>query len=550
MPAEVFATTPAARAASPDDWLEDVTESSGLKFTYRSGVESRQYAMVEELGGGVALFDYDNDGDLDAYFTGGGEIGENQQPKGRAGALFRNDGGLRFTDVTQAVGLDQSGDYSHGVTVGDYDRDGWQDLFITAYGRSQLFRNVDGQSFVDRTDAAGLVVDGWHASATFLDFDRDGWLDLYLCGYTLWKPGSRYLLGGDKHGVEELRMPIDVPGAPDLLFRGSPDGTFTNVTVEAGIRPDGRGLGVVAADFNSDGWIDLYVANDIDPNHLYWGGPTLPFREGAVSAGIQGSEYGQPESSMGIDAADYDGDGRLDLFVTNYEREDNALYRNEGGGAFTHRTAPAGLAGCCRPYVGFATEFLDLDLDGWLDLYLLNGHVVYHVRKSPYRQPAFVYRNQAGERFEDVSDQTAAYFSVTHVGRGGAYGDLDNDGDLDLVFTHQNEPVTVLRNRRTADNWLCVSLEGVVSNRDAIGAVVTSAWEGRTLTRVIRGGGSYLSCSDRRVLVPCSSELQSMEILWPNGLRERYSGLRPRQTHRLREGSGVPWESSDSEAVP
>jgi enediyne biosynthesis protein E4 len=550
MPAEVLATTPPARSASPEDWLEDVTESSGIRFTYHTGLESRQYAMVEELGGGVALFDFDNDGDLDVYLTGGGAVAKDQVPQGHPDALFRNDGGLRFTEVTHNVGLDQAADYSHGVTVGDFDRDGWIDLFVTAYGRSRLYRNVEGRTFVDQTADVGLDIDGWYTSATFLDFNNDGWLDLYVCGYVAWKPGMTNYYGDPKLRIREASMPSDVAGVPDLLFRGSSTGRFTNVSTEAGIIQNGRGLGVVAADLNADGWVDLYVANDVGPNHLYWGGPQLPFQEAALFAGVMGSEHGIPESSMGVDTGDYNGDGLLDLFVTNYEREDNSLYRNEGGGLFTHRSVSAGLAGGCRPYVGFATEFIDLDMDGWLDLYVLNGHVLYHARQSPYRQPAVIFRNLRGERFVDVSDRAAPYFAVTHVGRGAAHGDLDNDGDLDLIIVHQNEPVTVLCNRLTPENWLCLALEGVASNRDAIGAVMTSQWEERTLTRVIRGGGSYLSCSDRRVLVPCSSDLQSVDILWPSGRRDRFSGLQPGRRHNLREGAGDSLAQPESRPAP
>jgi hypothetical protein len=538
LPDEVLATTIPARAPSPADWFEDITESSGIHFTYRNGLESRQYAMVEEVGGGVALFDYDNDGDLDVYVTGGGDIAAGQVARGRPGALFRNDGNFQFTDLTREVGLNESVDYSHGVTVGDYDRDGWTDLFITTYGRSRLFRNINGTNFVDQTAAAGLDIRGWHTSATFLDFDNDGWLDLYVCGYVDWQPGHVHHVGSLNSPIIDVSMPHEIDAAPDFLFRGSPSGRFTDVSEAAGIGRDGRGLGVVVADLNADGWIDLYVANDVDENHLYLGGPQLPFKESAVSAGVAGSEFGVPESSMGVDAGDYDGDGRLDLFVTNYEGQNNSLYRNEGAGQFTHRSVPAGLAGRSPTNVGFATEFVDFDMDGWLDIYIVNGHVVYRARQGPYRQPAFVNRNLSGKRFEDVSDRAAPYFSVTHVGRGAAYGDLDNDGAPDLILVHQNEPVTVLRNRRTPNHWLSLLLEGVASNREAIGAVVTSQWEGRPLTRVIRGGGSYLSCSDRRVLIPCTPEFQTVEIVWPGGRRERFSGLQPCRGHRLREGTG------------
>lgn len=538
MPTEVLETTGKSRSALPDDWMEDITELSGIQFTYRTGLESRQYAMVEELGGGVALFDFDRDGDLDVFFAGGGVIASGQIPQGLPGSLFRNDGNMHFTDVTKQVGLDQPGDYSHGVTVGDYDRDGWEDIFVACYGRSRLFRNLEGRAFRDQTEEAGLGLDGWYPSAAFLDFNNDGWLDLFVCGYVAWRPGEVSFYGDPKLGLREVAVPAAVPAIPSLLFRGGESGKFTNVSQAAGFRQDGKALGVVAADLNQDGWIDLYVANDIGPNHLYLGAKELPFREVGFAAGVFGSEFGIAESSMGIDAGDFDGDGLLDLFVTNFEREDNSLYRNEGAGLFTHRTVAAGLAGRCRSYVGFGTEFLDLDMDGWLDLYIVNGHVLYHDRQSPYRQPALAYQNHQGIRYADISSQVAPYFNVTHVGRGAAHGDLDNDGDLDLVVVHQNEPATILRNRRAPSNWLCLALEGTVSNREAIGAIVKTRWEERDLTRVIRGGGGYLSCSDRRILVPCSSALQKVDVSWPSGSRERFTGIAPGQRRVLREGTG------------
>lgn len=547
LPADEPAGVPAE--ARGDDWFEDVTERTGIEFAYRNGRESAHYTLLESVGGGAALIDYDGDGDLDLFCTGGGSITGTTSitVTGRAGKLFRNDGAWKFTDVTDAAGLGQAGDYSHGCAVADYDRDGRPDLFVTCFGQCQLFRNTGDGQFREVAVAAGIATHGWCTAAAWGDVDHDGWPDLYVAAYLDWKPDPREFCGDKARNERDVCMPSTYPAAQDRLFRNRRDGTFEEITQRAGLNNLGRGMGIVALDLNQDGWLDFYVANDAGANQLYLGSESGRFAEVANESGCAASEFGAPEGSMGVDAADYDGDGLPDVFVTNFELEDNSLYRNNGGGHFSHVTFSAGLAGRCRPYVKFGTVFADFDMDGWQDLVVVNGHVLY--RRPPLRQPAFLYRNQAGKRFEDVSERGGPYFSVPHIGRGVAAGDLDNNGTIDLVIVHQNDPISILSNRRPVPAWFRVELKGTRSDPGAVGAVVSAEFEQRSLTQFVRGGGSYLSHGDQRIIFPLRQEQAvsnpgadnpppAVTVRWPSGLTERFSGLRSLQTNLLVEGSG------------
>lgn len=524
------------------DWFEDITEKAGVRFTYQNGHSTRLYTLLETVGGGVAIFDYDRDGDMDLFFPGGGSI--TASPPTTAGlpaGLFRNDGMGVFSDVTKETGLaNPAMDYSHGCAVGDYDRDGYQDLFVTCYGRSRLFRNEAGQRFRDVTEESGIIVNAWSTAAAWLDLDADGWLDLYVSGYLDWKLDPHEKCGDLERGVRDVCIPQRYPPSRERLLRNQRGEGFVEVSREAGLLDKAIGLGAVAADFNQDGHADLYVGNDVMRNYLYWGGAEGKLREAAILAGTAFNEYGVPEGSMGVDVGDFDGDADLDLFVVNYQMEDNSLYRNEGNDYFSHATLSAGLAGACRPLVGFGTGFADFDSDGWLDLFVTNGHVLYHTGVSPFEQPAFLFRNQQGV-FKDVSAEAAPYFTTVHAGRGAAVGDLDNDGGLDLVVVHQNQPVTLLRNRQVPKHWLGVQLQGNKANLDAVGAVVSVDYQGRSLVRVVRGGGGYLSHFDSRILFPREDEAAaSVIVCWPGGMRERFTGLASNQYHRLVEGQGEP----------
>ena len=530
------------RPSRADDWFEDVTSSSGVDFHHRSGRDAGQYTMVETFGGGVGLLDYDLDGDLDIFCIGGGAISASLEVSGVPCRLFRNEGDFHFTDVTEEAGLNVPIDYSHGVAVGDVDNDGWPDLFVTCYGRSRLFMNDGRGRFEDATQDSNVDVQGWHTAACLADVTSDGLPDVFVAGYLQWRPDPKEHCGDPKTGLRDVCMPGSFSGVQDRLFVGVGGGKLVDATHEAGLLPDGKGLGVIVADFDENGHLDIYVANDVERNHLYLGQGKGAFTESAVVAGVGGNEFGVPEGSMGVDAADYNGDGRLDIFVTNYEFEDNSLYRNDGGGQFAHVTVPTGLAGICRPFVGFGTLFVDADLDGWQDLLVVNGHVTYHNRQSTYQQPAFLFRNVGGLRFENVTDGAGPWFSVPHLGRGAAAGDLNDDGAVDLVISEQDGPVSILKNRRTAHNWVGIQLHGVQSGTDAIGTRVQLLEPCGTASATLIGGRSYLSASDNRLILPLFDEhcaQVDVEVRWPTGTAEIFRNLPAKDYCVVTEGAGA-----------
>ncbi|OYW20246.1 MAG: hypothetical protein B7Z55_07570 [Planctomycetales bacterium 12-60-4] len=338
----------------------------------------------------------------------------------------------------------------------------------------------------------------------------------------------------------DVPPPQDYHPLPDKLFLNVGDGRFEDISVEAGIRTDGMGLGVVAADFNRDGRPDLCVANDVVGNHLYWGSSSFPLREDGERSGIAYNESGSPEGSMGIDAEDVNGDGLPDIWVTNFELEDNSLYLNLGDNHFQHGSARMGLAGIGRALVGFGTGFQDFDNDGWPDLYILNGHVQYHSPRSPFLQPAFLLRNVEGRRFEDITPRAGPWFSVPRAGRGAAVGDLNNDGTLDLIISSLDEPLTILRNRLRTTGSLRLRLIGVGSSRDPIGAVISSPFRDRRIIRFAKSGAGYMSQSDPRIVIPLDSDADSVEVAvnWPSGRHEVFREPAVAGDHVLVEGRG------------
>ncbi len=536
---ESGAATETPREQREDDWFEDVTDRSGVRFSYRNGREAGLYSVVETIGGGVAMIDYDQDGDLDLFFPGGGRIdGPPPRFKGRPSALYRNDGEWQFVDVTVQAGLDDPGDYSLGCAVADYDRDGFSDLLVTCYGTSRLYRNNRVGGFLDATTDSRLSLVGCYTAAAWADVDCDGWPDLYVTGYVQCEGRE------DKECIEALRGirdtcgPWHYPALPDRLFRNLHDGTFEDISGATGLSDKGKGLGVVAADFDQNGRIDFFVANDTIANHLYLGRPDARFDETGLESGVAVGFAGTPEGSMGVDLGDFDGDGHGDLFVTNFEMEDNALYRAVSDTSFADRTLQANLGDVCRRFVGFGTGLVDFDLDGWLDIFVINGSVHYSTGRTPYVQPAFVFRNVGG-RFEDVSTRAGPYFSTGHVGRGAAVGDLDNDGALDLVIVHQNQPVRLLRNRLSRMYWVSVLPRGVVSTPNAVGATVAMDYAGRTIVRHVRGGSGYLSHFDQRILFPAEDDQpKRVTVRWPCGVTEVFADVPVCETKELVEGTG------------
>ena len=537
----------APRNPRADDWFRDVSAASGVDFCHSSGRKGGQFTMLEAFGSGVGLLDFDSDGDLDLLCAGGGTIDANCDVAGAQCRLFRNDGEFRFTDVTAESGFGENVDYSHGVAIGDVNHDSRPDVFISCYGRSRLFVNVDGQRFEDATNRFGLNLQGWHTAACFADLNRDGRSDLFITGYLQWSPDPKELCLDPQSGLRDVCMPGGFAGESDRLFFGNSDGGLDDVTNSAGILTDGKGLGVVVADFDGNGLLDIYVANDVVANHLYVNQGDSRFLESATTSGVAGNEYGAAEGSMGVDVGDFNRDGYPDITVTNYEFEDNDLYRNEGSGVFSHVTVPTGLSGPCRTYVGFGTVLTDLDMDGWEDLVVVNGHVTYRNRQSEFQQPAFVFRNELGIRFSDATDSAAPWFSVPHSGRGLAAGDLNNDGAPDLVISELDGPVTILENLRVPPSWIGIQPQGTISCTDAVGAKIHVVDSPVGRHRFVKSGGSYLSHSDQRLRIPIDHPTKKhvdVEIRWPTGRVERFNTLATNEYHLVTEGSGTYAENA------
>ncbi|HBJ37610.1 MAG TPA: hypothetical protein DDZ51_23210 [Planctomycetaceae bacterium] len=527
-------------SATQEDWFRD---AEAIDYTYRSGRESGLYTILESVGGGVAVIDFDNDGDLDLVFAGGGTI-DSVSVTGNPLAAYRNDRNWQFVNVTKQVGLDLPLDYSHGVTVCDFNRDGWPDLYVTTYGQSKLFLNNNGV-FRDVTNECGLDFIGWSTGAVWFDANQDSWPDLFVIGYVQWKPESPPCI----NKVQDVCPPQRYPSAKDRLFINQGGSRFIEQSDAAGIASGGKGLGVVASDFNGDGFVDLYVANDAVENQLYYGKGDGTFQEVGNLAGVAVNAVGAPEGSMGVDFGDVDGDGRGDLWVTNFQFEDNSLYRNLNNKLFQHSTIAFGLGGTNRTNVGFGTGFVDFDLDGWLDLFVVNGHVRY-LDDHPHRQKGTVYRNVPhsdltaqtflGRRFTDATAQSGEWFSKAHVGRGAAWGDLDGNGAQDLVVVCQDEPVALLANLNQPQHWIGLRLVGTLCDPNAVGSSVEFDHKGRTLTRWVTSGSSYLSQSDTTIHLPVEADLVavSVRVKWIGGTTETFNGLSLNRVHKLVQGQG------------
>ncbi len=555
------AAGPTIRREAAAPLFEDMTSASGVHFVPRNGEESDQYTILETLGCGVGLLDYDGDGLLDVFVTGGGTF-KGQEIRGCPSRLYRNLGNWQFKDVTAEVGLDGPLFYSHGVAVADYDRDGWPDLLVTGYGRLALYHNVSdgkgGRRFVEVAEQAGLHDSLWSTSAAWGDVDGDGYPDLYVCHYLDWSFQKDPLCVGGVPGVpRDVCSPHLFEAVPHALFHNNGDGTFTDVSRRAGLRrhtrEDGKGLGVLLADLNDDGRPDIYVTNDTTDNLLYVNKGRGRFEERGLQAGVARDGRGEPDGSMGLDAGDYDGSGRPSLWVTNFEAQLHSVFRNVGAGgplAFRYESQAAGLAQLGRSYVGWGTGFLDYDDDGWEDLAVANGHVFRYAPAGMAQRPVLLHNGprpgRAGERwFTVVTDQGGPYFQGLHRGRGVAIGDLDNDGYPDLVISHVNEPVVLLRNRAAEavgrNHWLGLELRGR-GRADVVGAKAVLQQPERRLTRFAKGGGSYLSSSDRRLLFGLgqSEGVGRLTVTWPSGRIETWDGLTPDRYHRLEEGTGTP----------
>lgn len=510
-----------------------VFRAEELPFRYERG-ESGVALPVETTGGGVGMLDFDGDGDLDLFFAQGIPLNPKRDTPAPADVLLRNDGGGRFVDISTTAGLTTKG-YGQGVAVADYDADGDPDVYVTRFGANTLWRNDSGR-FTDVTAEAGVGCELWSLGAAFFDFDGDSDLDLFVANYFDFDR-SKAPFHRDAEGRPEYGPPADFPGLPDVLYRNEGNGRFVDVTARAGVAGRGRGMGVLAADFDLDGRMDVFVANDAEANALWRNKGDGTFEDVAGAWGVAVNGQGATEANMGIARNDTDGDGNFDLLVTHFFGEHDTLWRSKalpGGGVyFQDETFQAGLGTDSVPYTGWGTDLADFDQDGRVDLIVTNGHI----RREPhqrfvYENPPILWRNSGHGRYTNVTQSAGPYFQNLHMGRGLACGDLDGDGDLDVVVVHHRAPSVVLWNETPrAGHWLIVDLKGSGRNRDAIGARLSIEAGRLRQVRSVDGGGSYISAHDRRLHIGlgATSKLDKLEVRWPSGRTESRAGLQADQ---------------------
>ncbi len=585
---------PPNATSEPDDatrpgLFREVTAESGVNFTYRNGEEADHYAILESLGGGLAVIDFDGDGLLDLFIPGGGhyEGPDKHQIKGNPCRLYRNLGNFRFEDVTAKMGLAKIDFFTHGAAVADYDDDGWPDLLVTGWHHLALFHNEPanpkfpksgGRKFVEVSKKAGMPDDLWTTSAAWGDVDGDGYADLYVCQYVNWSFEHNHPLKCTYDGhTRDVCPPKYFIGLEHKLFRNLGNGTFKDVSKEAGLRVHredheyqqltwlsqrsrerlkrdvtegdtkyGKGLGVLMVDVNGDGKLDIYIANDTVDNFLYINRSTKPgefrFEELGMASGTARDDQGTPNGSMGLAVSDYNGSGRPSIWVANYENELHALYRNDCMNdriAFTFCTAPTGLAVFGRMTVGWGTGFFDIDHHGAEDLFLVTGHATRVPKTSPRAQQPILARNENG-KFKNIVKQGGPYFNTHHVARGAVQADFDNDGRVDIAVIHTNEPVSILRNEADTGgrHWLGLELTGE-NHRDVVGAKLILEADGSKQTRFLVGGGSYASSSDRRHVfgLGTATGIDKLTVVWPNGSKQPFADLKLDSYYRLTWGN-------------
>jgi hypothetical protein len=544
----ILAFSAAALVRSGPPTFSDVTASSGLEFRNHASLTSEKY-LIESMTGGVALFDYDGDGLLDVFLINGAALAD-PMPPGRQpdksdprywNRLYRNLGNFRFTDVTERAGV-RGHSYGMGAAVGDYNNDGRPDLYVTNFGRNILYRNNGDGTFSDVTEQARVGAGGWSVGAAFIDYDKDGHLDLFVARYLDWDFSRNIYCGERKPGYRAYCHPDQFDPITHLLYRNNGDGTFTDVSQSAGIAGHpGKGLGVAIADFDRDGWTDIFVANDSFPQQLFRNKGDGAFEEVALLVGLAYDEDGRTFAGMGTDFADYDNDGWPDVFVNALANQKYALFRNSKG-VFEYVSGPSGVAGITMLHSGWGARFLDYDNDGWKDLLVGQGHVMDNIELTQpnirYLEPLLLMRNRGG-KFEDVSRQSGPPFQVPLAARGIGFGDLNNDGFLDLVVNCNDRPAVVLRNEGgNGNHWLLVQLIGTRSNRDGIGAEVRILGEsGFEQHAVVTTASSYLSASDRRVHFGLGKDtrVKLVEIRWPSGLVQKLEQVSADRVLTVRE---------------
>ena len=526
--------------------FKDITKSAGITFTHHAAPEKK--FIVESMSGGVAMFDYDNDGRIDLYFVDSLTVDTAGHPEAARSALYRNLGNGKFEDVTDKAGVGHPG-WGMGVCTADIDGDGWDDLYVTGLQGNRLYMNNRNGTFTDATDRSGLEGGGWSAGCGFADYDRDGKLDLFVSRYVNVDLTHLPEFGKDKtceyRGIAVQCGPRGLKGETDFLFHNDGNGRFTEVSQKAGVSdPRGYfGLGIAWFDYNDDGWPDLYVANDSTANFMYVNQKNGTFKEQAFPLGVAVSEDGAEQGSMGVALGDYEHSGRFSIFVTNFSEEYNAFYRNDGD-HFTDVSFKSKTAASSLPYVGWGDAFLDYDNDTWQDIIVVNGHVYPQLDKvktgasAGYRQRKLLYHNRGDGTFDEVSAKYGAVMTEERVSRGLAIGDIDDDGGIDVVINDLDGPPQLLHNE-LADRgaWLIVKVKGKAPNTDAIGAVITVTAGGVGQRAVVQSGTSYISQNDMRQHfgLGAAATVDSVEVRWPDGTTSRQTGVKANQVVTIRQ---------------
>jgi enediyne biosynthesis protein E4 len=538
---------PAKRGSTIPVQYKDVRQQSGITFKQDSTQTDEKY-YLETMGTGVGWIDYDQDGLMDIFFVQSAATDIYKPAQPLRSALYHNNGDGTFTDVTEKAGLAGEGHYGQGVTVGDFDNDGYPDLYVTGYGRAILYHNNGNGTFIDVTSKAGVADEaGWSTSAGWFDYDKDGWLDLVVTNYIEWSPKNNVWCGEHRPGYRSYCHPGNYKGQRIKLYHNNHNGTFTDVSDASGVgKPEAKGMGVVLADFNNDGWPDIAVANDSWPNFLFINKHDGTFEDDSLVSGIAASEDGRYEAGMGIDAADVDGDGWQDIYITHLDFELNRLYHNNRGGTFTDATFSSEIGNKALLLSGVSMKFLDYDNDGWTDILQLNGAMLDNIQlyhsEVTYPEPLLMFRNSGKGMFKKVSESLGPDFVRPIVGRGIATADYDNDGDIDIVTNNRGDSPSLLRNDGgSANHWLSVLLIGTKSNRDGIGASLNLTSDGITQFEQSKGGMGYMSASDPRIHFGLGkrNKIQSLQITWPSGQVDKLTNMPVDQIIAVKEGAGI-----------
>jgi len=548
--AAAFAAIPTSPTEPALPIFTDITQQAGIHFKHGAGSPEKDY-IFEAKGGGVALFDYDNDGYLDIFFTNGNTLEDMEKGIVHPNALYHANGDGTYTDVTKKAGVEGRG-WAMGCAVGDYDNDGYLDLLVLGLTENVLYHNNHDGTFTDVTKKAGIKGGRWSAGAAFLDYDKDGYLDLYISNYISFDLKNLPRRGSNKYcnyrGIPVMCGPRGLEGAADVLYHNNGDGTFTDVTKAAGVaeKTPFYGLGVAVGDYNNDGWPDIYVANDSCPSYLYMNKKNGTFEEVGLLAGVAVSDDGMEQAGMGVDFGDYDNDGWLDITKTNFSYDYNNLYHNEHNGLFVENARLAGIAEVTMPFVCWGTRFIDYDNDGWKDIFAATGHVYPHLIQNPvggekYFQRKLLFRNLGNGKFADVSMQSGPGLLVEKASRGAAFGDLDNDGDIDIVIANIDDTPTILRNDGgNRKNWLIVRLKGTKSNSFGLGARVKVVAGGLQQIADVTTASSIYSANDPRVHFGLNRATEAdLEVRWPSGKVQDFKGVPINRIVLIEEDQGL-----------